>query len=262
MRQLSPYELNHLRRHGIDPETIGGYGDMPVEYMTGFAEFYGREFVVNRHVMIPRVETEGLIDLAFAELSGRRTIRFADVGTGCGCIGITLYLELIARGMKPEIYLSDISDDAFVVARINIDRLVPKPHHIHLLKSNLLTNYEPTNYFDLIVANLPYISSHRISSLPTSLRDYEPHLAFDGGPDGLSVINKFLTQAPQYLKRNGFIIIEVDESHRPEQLMRSNKGSDLLERSDPSYSIVIRKDQFGKNRFWVLKERIRSSRKI
>lgn len=253
MRQLSPYEQNHLRRHGIDPETIGEYVEMPVEYITGFAEFYGREFVVDRSVMIPRVESEGLIRLALEELSvrrttnhERRTICFADLGTGSGCIGITLYLELEARGVKPEAYLSDISKDALRIAQKNVDHLVPNPHDIHLLQSDLLTNYELSNHeprtmFDLIVANLPYIPSPRISTLDSSVKDYELHLALDGGLDGLSVIKKFLEQSLQYLKKNGFIIIEVDESHRPEQL-----------RNREEFSINVHRDSFGKNRFWVL----------
>lgn len=266
MRQLSPYEQNHLHRHGVDPETIDQYGQMPVEYITGFAEFYGREFVVNPHVMIPRVETKRLIDLTLKHCVSLPSsfgphpsaLSFTDVGCGSGCIGITLYLELETRGVKPEAYLSDISEEAIRVAKQNVDRLVSKPHRIHLLQSNLLNDYEPSNHrphsqFDLIVANLPYIPSKRFTSLPASVRDYEPHLALDGGPDGLSVIRKFITQAPQYLKKNGCIIIEIDESHQPKQLKQLEKGSDLQERSDPSYSIVVRKDQFGKNRYFVLK---------
>lgn len=294
MRVLSPYEQNHLRRHGIDPEIIDQYGEMPVEYITGFAEFYGREFVVNRHVMIPRVETKRLIDLALKHCVSLPSsfgphpsaLSFADVGCGSGCIGITLYLELETRGMKPEAYLSDISEEAIRVTYENMRRHCERPKgvwqsqrlaqiatsktliepetlraewprndetNIHLLVSDLFENYSKDSKFDLIVANLPYIPSSRIATLSASVRDYEPHLALDGGPDGLSVINKFFTQAPQYLKKGGFIIIEVDESYRTEQLKQLEKGSDLPERSEPSYSIVVHKDQFGKNRYFVLK---------
>lgn len=248
MRQLSPYEQNHLRRHGIDPGTIEKYGQMPVEYITGFAEFYGRKFVVNPHVMIPRVETEGLIDLTLKHCVSLpsslglhpSSLSVADIGTGCGCIGITLYKELEGRGMTPDVYLSDVSEAALAVVRINVDRLVSTPHHIHLIKSNLLTNYERTNYFDLIVANLPYIPSGRIASLPPSVRDYEPRLALDGGADGLRYVNRMLKEAPVRLAPRGVMLLEIDEAH-----------GDHFPPRDGDWTMEVARDSFGRKRFLI-----------
>lgn len=255
-RPFSPYEQNHLRRHGVDPETIGEYGDMPVEYITGFAEIYGREFVVTRDTLIPRVEEEDLIRLAIDGVSkrealsgtrkGRKEIRIADVGTGCGVLGITLFLELEARGMTPDVYLSDVSEAALAVARINVDQLVSKPHHIRLLRSDLFMNYERNNHepitnFDLIVANLPYIPSGRIASLPSSVRDYEPHLALDGGPDGLRYVNRMLKEAPVRLAPRGVMMLEIDETHAK----RFSPDADNIH-------VRIEKDSFGTPRFLVL----------
>ncbi len=245
-RLLSPYELNHLRRHGIDPEKIDEYGQMPVEYITGYAEIYRREFVVNQHVLIPRVEEEDLIHLALEQCPKIDSLVIADIGTGSGCLGISLFLELKKQGRQSRVYLSDISDQALDIARVNIERLIKgrDRESISVVRSDLFAAYPSGLQFDLIVANLPYIPSRSIASLDLSVRDYEPRLALDGGPDGLAVIKKFLEQVLHRMRKRGKIVIEVNETHQPNQLK-------ILEK----YVTEIHEDQFGKQRFWVITAR-------
>src|SRR3989338_10867673 len=118
VRKFSPREINWLKKYGVTPEAAEKFGEMPVEYITGFAEFYGRELKVNRDVLIPRMETEELVGhaLKLASSLDKSEIVVADIGTGCGCIGITLYLELVKLGIRPKIYMSDIFENALNMA--------------------------------------------------------------------------------------------------------------------------------------------------
>jgi len=180
MRQFSPRERNWLAKWEVSPCGAGSCfagqtSQMPVEYMTGRAEFYGRNFIVNKNVLIPRIETEQLVDEAVKILTSkidshapissglRMTMTIADLGTGCGCIGITLYLKLVKLGIQPTIYISDVSEMALEVAERNVSRLIRatkgpaflKRPGLLWLKSDLFDNYPKDLKFDLIAANLP-----------------------------------------------------------------------------------------------------------
>ena len=238
LRQFSPYEQNQLRKYGIPLLEAEQYGGIPLEYITNHAEFYGRDFLVNHSVLIPRIETEELISIALDHCS----LSIADIGTGSGILGITLCLELKKRGRTPKVYLSDISSDALMVARKNISLLSKSSEKdLILLTSNLLENYPKNIKFDLIVANLPYIPSDRIWKLPSSVRDFEPRIALDGGQDGLALIKKCILELPNRLKPHGVGIFEIDETH---------KSTDFSKVKNLSFE--IKKDQFGKNRFLVV----------
>lgn len=202
----------------------------PPEYITGKATFCGREFFVSPDVLIPRIETEEIIRHC-EEHATKQSSLIADIGTGCGCIGITLSSEL----PNAQIYLSDISDRALTIARKNSTRET-------ILKSNLFEDYPKDISFDIIVANLPYIPSTRIKRLPGSVKDFEPILALDGGPDGILLINKLLSQIPDHLKKDGLAIFEIDDTHSLKSFIIP-KG----------FKASIKKDQFGKNRFLVIK---------
>lgn len=153
----------------------------------------------------------------------------ADVGTGCGCIGITL----ARKYPDATVYLSDISDKALAVANRNSTGQI-------LLKSDLLESY-PKILFDVIVANLPYVPTKRLPRLPAAVRKYEPHLALDGGPDGTKLINRLITQLPKHLKKGGLAILEIDDTHtlRKFQIPNSMTGE-------------TKKDKYGRNRFLIL----------
>ncbi|MFN8494966.1 MAG: peptide chain release factor N(5)-glutamine methyltransferase [Caldilineaceae bacterium] len=176
----------------------------PVAYLVGRKEFYGLEFVVDRRVLIPRPETELLVDAVLNQIEFRDdTIhRIGDVGTGSGAIA----LAIAANAPTAIIYAIDVSSDALTVARLNVAKLDAR-QQVTLLQGDLLTPLpEPV---DIIVANLPYISSPTYKTLDADVRDYEPQLALEAGPEGLDAIAHLLAQAPQFLKPHGVIYLEI-----------------------------------------------------
>lgn len=235
MRQLTPYEFNQCQKYGIDPSNITDEY-LPIEYITGRATFYHHDFIIDQNVLIPRIESEEIISLAQKHIKkkDRQDITIADIGTGSGCLGISLHLIY----PQIDIYLSDISPLSLAVAQKNVNLFCPESKNIHLIKSNLLSNYPPQQKIDLIIANLPYIPSTNINSLSPSVK-HEPILALDGGSDGLAVIDRLLTTAPKHLNPRGNIIIEIDDTHRPEDFQKYQK----------QYSITYHQDQFHKLRF-------------
>jgi len=194
--QLSNYQTLVRRR-------ASGY---PLPYLTGRAEFYGLEFEVTPEVLIPRSDTETLVDLALA----RRPATVVDVGTGSGCIAVSLAVHL------PEaiIYAIEISPAALAVARRNVERH-GVTEQVRLMAGDVLT--PRPGPVDLIVSNPPYVPTGTCASLPASVRNHEPRLALDGGPNGLAVIRQLLTQAPAVL-------------HSPERSRRAGRqfGGGLL----------------------------------
>lgn len=265
-RKLSLWEWNWLAKHGMGEIDIDEYGEMPVEYITGFCEFLGREFRINKHTLIPRIETEELVKLALKIYPKRKKLIVADVGAGSGCIGISLYLELKKIGMKSEVYLSDISGEALKVARENIEKLISQKGgsseespleatleaRVHILESDLMEDYPKSLKFDLIAANLPYIPSARIKTLQSSVKDYEPRSALDGGENGLILIKRLIEQLPGRLNKNGVAILEIDETHQLSDFyeLLSLRGASGERRGNLLGE--IKKDQFNKNRFLII----------
>jgi len=257
MRKFTVQETNHLIKHGLDPfELMKNDSEIPVEYITGKGEFYGRDFNVNKNTLIPRVETEELIDLALKVIDERSNkyekITFADVASGSGVIGITLALELEKRLIAYDGYLSDISKKALETAEENARNfLIERKVHcfinqkdestLQLFESDLLEKFNNVK-LDLIVSNLPYIPRERISLIHSSVKDFEPLIALDGGIDGLEYIAKLLEQAEKVLNKKGTLILEVDDTHIKEKAERFS-----------AWSIEVKLDQNEKTRFWVCK---------
>jgi release factor glutamine methyltransferase len=170
----------------------------PLPYLIGHIEFYGLDFTVSPEVLIPRPETETLIDLALA----CRPQTIVDVGTGSGCIAVSLAVHL----QKSTVHAIDISPAALAVARQNADKHGVSDQ-ICLIAGDVL-NPRP-NPADLIISNPPYIPTGECATLPLSIRDYEPRCALDGGPNGLAIIQSLLFQAPAVLKPGGTLLIEI-----------------------------------------------------
>jgi release factor glutamine methyltransferase len=170
----------------------------PLPYVIGRVEFYGLEFEVTPEVLIPRPETETLVDLALARKPGS----VVDVGTGSGCIAISLARYL------PEVVVHaiEISPAALAVAQRNVERH-GVTRRVQLMVGDVL-NPRPSPV-DLIVSNPPYIPTGECALLPESVRDYEPRLALDGGSDGLAIVQQLLAQAPAVLNPGGGILIEI-----------------------------------------------------
>lgn len=171
----------------------------PIAQLCGSREFYGREFVIDEHVLIPRPETELLVDLALA-LPLPDQARVCDVGTGSGCIAVTL----AAERPRWRVTAIDCSDEALAVAGHNRDRLCPA--RVELLCGDLLEAVGD-QHFDLIVSNPPYVAADDPHLERGDLR-FEPRHALAAGADGLDVIRRLVSQAPDRLVAGGWLLIE------------------------------------------------------
>lgn len=206
---------------------------VPVPYLTGEREFYGYELTVTPAVLIPRPESELLVDLAIEWLKrhpGAR--RMIDLGTGSGAVAIA-----VAKAVQPlRVVARDVSARALQVAAGNINR--------HRLRSRVMTArgnlLRGAAAADLIVANLPYISERQKLVRPREL-DYEPALALDGGADGLSLIREAIAQAPAALKPGGAVLFECDPS-QARRLVR------LAQHQWPAAQVTVHKDLAGRDR--------------
>jgi release factor glutamine methyltransferase len=181
----------------------------PLQYITGHQEFFGLDFEVNRHVLIPRPETELLIETALTLFRSAATAPLiCDVGTGSGCIVITLVHQLPqARAVAV-----DTSVDALAVAQRNAERH-SVADRISFLVSDCFAALdmrdERQSSFDLIVSNPPYVETGAVAGLQKEVRDFEPHTALVAGEDGLSVIRRLLLEAVSVLKTGGFFLFEI-----------------------------------------------------
>lgn len=171
----------------------------PLQHLLGSVEFHGHEFICDHRGLIPRPETEYLVEILLKRLTGSKPTRLLDLGTGSGCLGISLAL---ATG-SPTV-LADISEDALDLARLNVSRLGGRVA-IQTVRSDLFEKIAGS--FDLIAANLPYIPHAEIATLSREVRR-DPHLALDGGPAGTEIIFRFLEGAPAHLGPDGTIAIE------------------------------------------------------
>ena len=169
---------------------------MPVAYILGKRGFFDRDFRLNSHVLIPRPETEHLVEAALAWAQGRGKLRIIDVGTGSGVIA----LSIAARLPESHIIASDVSAAALLVARENGAELT----NVTYLQSDLLAGV--VGEFDIICANLPYIATAEMNLLEVA--KFEPHVALDGGSDGLVLIRRLLEQAPAQLCTPGLLLLE------------------------------------------------------
>ena len=173
----------------------------PLSYIIGEAEFFGRTFKVNENVLIPRPETELLVERIIKDTESYNNDKsILDIGTGSGAIAITLALET-----KAKIVAVDISPKALNVAKENSIELCA---NIEFIESDLFSNVN-NEKFDVIVSNPPYIKSEDILSLDREVKDYEPLLALDGGVSGLDIYKRIIDAAPKFLKPNGKLYFEI-----------------------------------------------------
>ena len=176
----------------------------PLAYLTGHKEFYGRDFIVNSHVLIPRPESEQIIESLKSLVSdnSHQVRNLIDIGTGSGCLAITAKLEL--PGLT--VAASDIDQQALMVAKQNAKQLNAD---ISFYQSDLLKDLPRSHKFDIIIANLPYVN-HNWPELSPEL-NYEPSLAlYDYSLDSLGLIKKMIVQAQDYLAKPSYLILEMD----------------------------------------------------
>ena len=206
----------------------------PIAYIIGHKEFYGRRFRVTPATLIPRPESETIIELLKELAPSNQSLlkepapRLVDVGTGSGCLGITAKLEL----PELDVTLLDISQHALVVAEANAAALQAE---VHIVKSDLLANY-PFNA-DYILANLPYVDTTWERSPETN---YEPALALFADDLGLSLITKLLRQAPDHLKPGGLLLCEADPRQHP-AIIKFAKQAGLSHRVTRGFIVCLQK---------------------
>jgi len=210
----------------------------PVAYVTGHKEFYGLDLYVDRRVLIPRPETETLVEVAMTIVRQNQVSPLAEVGVGCGAVAIALTVNL--PGV--EIYAVDASSDALAVAQANCERHAALDR-VHLLRGDLLDPLpEPVG---LIVANLPYVSDEELKNLPRDIIEYEPLSAIVGGQDGLQHIRRLLAQARPNLKPPGIICLEIGAT-------QASAVNELALKQFPGATIGLVKDLAGLDRVAVI----------
>ena len=225
------YELNPEQEHIFWNLIRRRLNHEPTAYIVGHREFYGLDFYVNPHVLIPRPESEILVEMALSLAQDHRVTTIAEIGTGCGVIAISLALNL----PQTKIYATDISAPALEVALINC-RKHNVVNRIHLLQGDMLNPLpEPV---DLILANLPYVKK---VELPQRSANFEPLLALYGGSDGLQKIRQLCRQVNNKLKPNGHLILEIGKG-------QGQAVNSLLHSLFPSAKIEIVPDLAGIDR--------------
>ncbi|MEA3357075.1 MAG: peptide chain release factor N(5)-glutamine methyltransferase [Patescibacteria group bacterium] len=229
---------------------------VPLEHITSTAFFYGHRFSVSKDTLIPRPETETLVEQAILKIheklfcdkefcddegNTKNYLNIIDVGTGSGCI-ITSIALTIREPVK--YYATELCPKALNLAQKNISAY-KLTRQIQLFQGSLLEPVEQTVTFDLVVANLPYILRADLPKLPKSVRMYEPEIALDGGPDGTKIIHEMLTQTTSRLKKRGIILLEL----QPKII---NTVKKFAQKHYPHAKITSTHDLFDVERFLII----------
>ena len=256
-KEVARYLLQHVLRKNYSELMIAIYDEItaeayetfwsyveehvtgrPFQYIIGQESFYGRDFLVNEHVLIPRPETEELIEEVrkrTTKLFGRnKPIQIADIGTGSGAIAVTVKNEI------PNAFVTatDISSEALLVAEQNAKRLEV---NIEFKQGDLLEPIADQKW-DVILSNPPYIGSHEAESLSDTVIDYEPHLALFAAEDGLQLYRKMVEQLPSVMNVPSFIGFEIGYTQGP-------VVQEMLQNAFPRALVEIVQDINQKNRF-------------
>ncbi len=181
----------------------------PIAYLRGEREFYGLKFRVDKRVLVPRPDTETLVDVALAR-SARvsMSMRQLDLCTGSGCVAVAM----ARQRPTAQVSASDLSADALVVARSNAQRL--GAYNVAFYTGDLFEPFEGRR-FDVVTANPPYIPTAEIETLMPDVRDHEPRLALEGGADGLDLVRRIVAAAPDHLQSGGLLALEIGAGEAP-----------------------------------------------
>jgi release factor glutamine methyltransferase len=176
----------------------------PVAYLVGYKEFFSLELTVNRAVLIPRPDTECVAVECLRLAKSMTAPAILDIGTGSGCLAIA-----VAKHHKTaQVTAVDISSEALAVASANAAKH-GVAERIRFVQGDLFAPIPKGEHFDFILSNPPYIPHEDIPKLPLGVRDYEPHVALDGGADGFAVFDRLIGEAPAHLKPGGYVLIEI-----------------------------------------------------
>ncbi len=210
----------------------------PLQYITGSCNFYDRDFLVNEHVLIPRPETERLIDIALEKLKNINAPTILDVGTGSGCIAITLGLEL----PESKVLGMDVSKEALTVSNQNKEN--NSAENVSFQQSNFLSEI-PNGEFDYGVSNPPYIPKNEMGGLMKDVKDFEPTVALTDEKDGLTFYKRFADVGKSLVNKGGFMILEVGQGDHP------NKAKSVFDEAGYKQTELI-KDFNGDDRVLIV----------
>ena len=208
-------ELTEDERQRYEEAVAERSRGVPAQYITGHQEFWGLDFFVSPAVLIPRPETEHLVETAIEIVRDLDHPVIIDVGTGSGCIALALENEL----PNAEVHATDLSPDALEIARANAARLRLERVCFHI--TDLLTGF-PDQFADMIVSNPPYVGECEADKVQAQVRKFEPHMAVFGGPEGPELIRKLIAQSAQVLKPKGWLLMEIGYTQSPllEELLK------------------------------------------
>ena len=190
---------------------------VPLQHITNRQNFFGYDFYVDSNVLIPRQDTEVLIEKILEVIEANFNVEISsdisilDMCTGSGCIAITIYKELIKRGFNIDATAVDLSKEALAVTEKNVENLVgikALNNTFHIIESDMFSNINNNRSYDIIVSNPPYIPTRDIEKLEPEVRDYDPIMALDGDTDGLRFYRRIIEESSNYLN-NGFIAFEI-----------------------------------------------------
>lgn len=224
-RPLAPEELSAYRALIIRRRR----GE-PIAYIRGEREFYGRRFVVDARVLVPRPDTETLVEAALARTRSRALYgRALDLCTGSGCVAVTFALE--RRTWR--VTATDLSEAALGLAAENSRRL-GAAWNMSFVQGDLFAATPRGERFELVTANPPYIPEGEIPGLDPDVRDFEPRLALDGGPDGLTLVRRIVDDARERLEPGGVLALEVayDQAPRTHALLEEQGYTEIERRRD------------------------------
>lgn len=203
----------------------------PIAYIVGEKEFFSLPFSVTHDVLIPRPETETLVECVIdhcraAELTHARLL---DLGTGSGCIAIAALSQLAGATAVG----TDVSGDALVIARANAERNGVADRFTPVLadRLDLPADVVPDGGFDVIMSNPPYIAETDMAALPSNVRDFEPCVALSDGADGLSFYDSLAVDGPRWLASHGVVIVEVADGHAADTVIAMERGGRLAHRT-------------------------------
>jgi release factor glutamine methyltransferase len=213
-------------------------GGEPLQYITGHREFFNLDFEVSPDVLIPRPETELIVEAALELCKDDHAPSIADIGTGSGCIAISVLHEVPAAAAVA----SDVSSAALKVAQRNAERHGVQ-ERLTLVESDCFAAFGLTKPFSLIASNPPYVSEAELEGVPREVR-FEPRAALAGGPDGLSIISRLLNEARPFIRTGGHLVFEIGFGQsEPIEKLIDRRVWKLIE---------IRKDLQGMPRTFVL----------
>lgn len=214
-------------------------GHIPLQYLTGVQEFMGLPFWVNQDVLVPRQDTECLVETALAYVKGKKVL---DLCTGSGCIAVSVAVF----GQVKECHAVDLSEKALETARKNAKR-----HHaeITFIKSDLFEDV--AGVYDVILSNPPYIPDKVIGGLSEEVRKYEPYMALNGGSDGLSFYRKITKESKEHLSEGGMLFYEIgcEQAEDVREIMQAEGFCDILCKKDYAgndrviYGLLERKEK-------------------